>query len=97
VKSWLDRVVSLRTGLTSDPEFVLGRARGAKPIQEVALPSLAQIADVGFFTTSDVSSRPEAFGEDFVLAAVQRGFTPGATWEHPDSMHFELRRPGGAI
>jgi hypothetical protein len=96
VKIWLDRLVNLATSLTSDPEFVLGRknAKGA-PVQEVSAPSLAQIADVGFYSTSDVSKQPGAFGEDFVLAAVQRGFTPGASWEQPDSMHFELRRPGG--
>jgi hypothetical protein len=92
---WLDRIVSLRRGLTEDPEFVFGRFSRGKAVQEVALPSLAQIADTGFYSTKGVSTRPEAFGEDFVLAAVQRGFTPGAEWQHPDSMHFELRRPGG--
>ena len=96
VKGWLDRVVALHQGLTTDPEFVLGRSSGGRPTQEVGSPSLAQIADVGFFATPGVSSRPEAFGEDFVLAATQRGFTPGASWEHPDSMHFELRRSGGS-
>jgi hypothetical protein len=97
-KIWRDRVAKLRLGLTTDAAFVLGRenaeAKGKAKL-ETGLPSLAQLTEHGFFSVREVSGRPESFGIDFMEAAVRHGFNPGARYENPDSMHFELRWPGG--
>jgi hypothetical protein len=97
-KGWRDRVLAIRNGLTSDVSFVFGRQEGkkARPVIEVGMPPIAQLVDRGFFTTKARSKAPaQAFNVDFVEVMARHGFAPGARFDHPDSMHFELFWPGG--
>lgn len=90
-KKWLDRVNALYTALTGDPSLVFG----ASASKEVKNPALAQIVDTGFFNLKGkAKAGKEAFDVDFVKSMAKHGFTHGATWSTPDSMHFELRWRG---
>lgn len=91
-KRWLDRMVDLRTKLTSDGTFVFG----ASADLEVKDPSAAQLVDRGFYTLQGApGARAEAFGPEFVRSMLRHGFTHGGSWGTPDLMHFELRWAGG--
>lgn len=89
-KKWLERVVTLRTALTTDGSLVFGTEKKA-----VVSPGLAQITDTGFYNLAGkAKAGPEAFSSDFVQKMVKYGFNHLGTWNTPDSMHFELRWDG---
>jgi len=97
-KSWHDRVLAVKTGLTDDVAFVFGRPADRdkhKPQIEAGNPPVAQLLGRGFYNTTGRSKSPGAFDIDFVEAMSRYGFALGARYAHPDSMHFELFWKGG--
>ena len=92
-KSWHDRVLAVKAGLTDDVAFVFGRAADRdkhKPQTEAGNPPIAQLLGRGFYNTKGRSKSLGAFDIDFVEAMSRHGFALGARYAHPDSMHFEL-------